>query len=70
FPDGLCGGALAYQLHAPVILIKDGKTSYAKQFVENEEIRKGIVLGGSGALADALVNGIFNRVSDAPIEPY
>ena len=70
FPDGLCGGALAFQVGAPVILVKDGKADYAKKFVKNHNIEKGIVLGGTNALKDALINEIFGRDPKTPVEVY
>ncbi|MBE6124977.1 MAG: cell wall-binding repeat-containing protein [Erysipelotrichaceae bacterium] len=70
FPDGLCGGALAYQLHAPVVLVKDGRADYAKKFVKNNGIEKAVVLGGENALKKALVNEILGRDPKADIPAY
>ena len=70
FPDGLCGGALAYQIGAPVILVKDGRADYAKKLVEKKHIEKGVVLGGTNALKDTLINEIFGRDPKTPVEVY
>ena len=70
FPDGLCGGALAFQVGAPVILVKDGRADNAKKFVKNHGIEKGIVLGGTNALKDTLINEIFGRDPKTPVEVY
>ncbi len=70
FPDGLCGGALAYQLHAPVVLVKDGRADYAKKFVKNNNIEKAVVLGGENAMKKALVNEILGRDPKADIPAY
>ena len=68
FPDGLCGGALAYQLKAPVILTLAGRETDAKQYVTERRIKKGVVLGGTNAMKDALINGIFGLDPKTPIE--
>ena len=70
FPDGLCGGALAYQLHAPVILVQEGRADFAKKFVKNNNIEKAVVLGGENALKKALVNEILGRDPKADIPAY
>lgn len=71
FPDGLCGGALAYQLHAPVILVQSGnKADYAKKYVKNNNIEKAVVLGGENAMKKALVNEILGRDPKADIPDY
>ncbi|MBQ1521678.1 MAG: cell wall-binding repeat-containing protein, partial [Erysipelotrichaceae bacterium] len=70
FPDGLCGGALAYQLHAPVILTKEGNVSFAKKYVARNNITKAVVLGGVNAQKDTLVNDIMGRDPKAEIKEY
>ena len=64
FPDGLCGGPLAAAMGAPLILTTDGKTEAARDYVQEEEIAKGYVLGGIGALSDAAVIDIFGLRSE------
>ena len=59
FPDGLCGGPLAAAMNAPLILTTDGKTAAAESYVAAEGIISGIVLGGTGALADESVVEVF-----------
>ncbi len=60
FPDGLSGGPLASALEAPLILSKEGKESYARTYVYNLSIRNGYILGGPGAVSDALSDRVFH----------
>ena len=59
FPDGLCGGALASAMGAPLILTMDGFETAAADYVQKNGIRKGVVLGGNGLIADETVEKIF-----------
>ena len=59
FPDGLCGGPLAAALNAPLILTRDGKSGAAEAYVLDAGIKSGVVLGGTGALADETVAAVF-----------
>ena len=68
FPDGLCGGPLAYALGAPLILTDNHYPAEADAYVEN--IYAGIVVGGSGLISDETVDLIFDRVSpEVPDQP-
>ena len=58
FPDGLCGGPLAYTVGAPLILTKDGK-SEAPAYTKANGIASGYVLGGSGLISDGFAKQIF-----------
>ena len=59
FPDGLCGGPLAAAMDAPLILTADGKTDAAADYMAENAIQSGYVLGGTGALADESVVDVF-----------
>ena len=59
FPDGLCGGPLAAAMDAPLILTADGKTDAATDYMAENEVASGFVLGGTGALADESVVDVF-----------
>ena len=59
FPDGLCGGPLAAAMNAPLILTADGKTDAAADYMAENAVASGFVLGGSGALADKAIVDIF-----------
>ncbi|MBQ8858036.1 MAG: glycoside hydrolase N-terminal domain-containing protein [Lachnospiraceae bacterium] len=59
FPDGLCGGPLAAAMDAPLILTADGKTDAAVDYMAENAIASGFVLGGTGALADESVVDVF-----------
>ena len=59
FPDGLCGGPLAAALNAPLILTKDGGAGAAADYVSENYIESGYVLGGEGALKNETVRTVF-----------
>ena len=71
FPDGLCGGPLAYALGAPLLLVDtllpqndDKAIEYARQ----NNIKNGAVLGGSGLVKDDSVREIFDMNENDPIQ--
>ncbi len=59
YPDGLCGGALAYAKKSPLILTMDGWESAAKRYVQSGGITSGYVLGGTELISDATVEKIL-----------
>ena len=59
FPDGLCGGPLAYIRTAPLILTADGKAAEAVNYAKSEGIRYGAVLGGSSLISNKTAKNIF-----------
>lgn len=59
FPDGLCGGPLAYAMGAPLLLTSAGNEESAAAYVAEAEIIKGYVLGGTATVKDASVRIIF-----------
>ena len=59
YPDGLCGGPLAMNLNAPLILTKTGKESAAVSYMNQYNIHSGVVLGGSGLISDSVTKRIF-----------
>ena len=61
FPDGLCGGPLAYAYDAPLLLTCGGQESFAAQYVNSEGISGGFVLGGSAAVSDQSLTLIFGE---------
>lgn len=60
FPDGLCGGVLAYNMYAPLILTRDKAISYAVDFATSRGVTTGAVLGGTGLIADSSVRQVFS----------
>ena len=70
FPDGLCGGPLAYSLSAPLILTENGKEKDAVAYASLRNIKDGAVLGGSGLVSDKTVRNIFSLNSNAEITIY
>ena len=70
FPDGLCGGALAYSINAPLILTATGKETTAVKYTTSMEIETGYVLGGVTQISDTSVCKIFNLPSGTKIELF
>ena len=68
FPDGLCGGPLAYFRCAPLILTSDLNYKAAQDYVSNENITWSYILGGSSLISDKTVDHIFNMYDDEMIE--
>ena len=69
FPDGLCGGPLAHQINAPLILTRDNDSEMTASYMKSKGIRKGYVLGGTAVLTDSLVRKLYGmRPSDKIIE--
>ena len=61
FPDGLCGGALANSMNAPVILVANGKQAAAVSYAEGCGTNNGVVLGGTKLISDAVAKSIFEH---------
>ena len=59
FPDGLCGGPLAYALGAPLLLTNSGAEAAAADYTAAKGITKGVILGGPNSISDATAGQIF-----------
>ena len=59
YPDGLCGGSLAYAMGAPLILTMTDFEAQAVDYAESVGITSGIVLGGDSLISDDAVRAIF-----------
>ena len=59
FPDGLCGGPLAYAMKAPLLLVNKKTETAAANYVAENSITKGFILGGTAAVSDDSVAIIF-----------
>ena len=67
YPDGLCGGALAYALNTPLILTADNGEIIAKEYVSQETINKAVVYGGQKALSNSVIRTLFDLDSSFEI---
>ena len=67
FPDGLCGGPLAAVIDAPILLIRENKEEYAKEYLSGFDISKGYVCGGSSILSDEVIRSVFQMGDDEEI---
>ena len=72
FADGLSGGVLAAKLGYPLVLSDSivADAEKAADYVEDEHIRNGIVLGGTARITDDIVRMIFDMAEDDVIEIY
>ena len=59
YPDGLCGGSLAYSLKAPLILTMTKYEEQAVAYAKEAGITTGLVLGGDTLISDEAVRAIF-----------
>ena len=61
FPDGLCGGSLAYATKSPLILAhsKEKLAQFIADYTTKAGIKDGYVLGGEGLVDDAATRAIF-----------
>jgi putative cell wall-binding protein len=61
FPDGLCGGSLAYALDAPLLLThsKEKLAKFTADYTTKAGLKVGYVLGGDGLVDDAATRAIF-----------
>ena len=67
FPDGLCGGPLAYAMNAPLVLTMTGYEAAAAEYVGAAGIESGVVLGGEKLISDGAVRAVFAMDADAVI---
>ena len=67
FPDGLCGGPLAYAMEAPLILTENSKAADAVAFTTTRKIASGVVLGGAGLVSNETTQKIFNLLNEDEI---
>ena len=65
FPDGLCGGPLAMNMGAPLILTSNESPTAADDYIEG--ITVGVVTGGTGRITDDTVRAIFDLAEDTEI---
>ncbi|MBQ6661917.1 MAG: cell wall-binding repeat-containing protein [Firmicutes bacterium] len=71
FPDGLCGGPLAWALQAPLLLVDPEHTALAHSYMTRYHIRDAYILGGNGSIGEQTVRNLGEqrtlRVPDAPL---
>ena len=60
FPDGLSGGSLAYLNNGPLLLTDNNNWEYAANYVQENGIVRGAVLGGPTLISSETVENIFN----------
>ena len=59
YPDGLCGGALAATMDAPLILTMTKYEAKAAEYIQGQGINKGAILGGTGLNSEGSVAILF-----------
>ena len=70
FPDGLCGGPLAYSMGAPLVLAQDRFLDTTVGYMTDHEIMSGVVLGGTNLITNKDVRSIFQMVPENPIVEF
>ena len=70
FPDGLCGGPLAYRNNAPLLLVNnpDSARKAAAEFVKGTAIKSGMVFGSASIISNETVAAVMR--GDADITEY
>ena len=58
FPDGLAAGPLAYMLGAPLLLVNDSNYKLAAQFIDENQCRDWVVMGGPALISDETIKKI------------
>ena len=69
FPDGLCGGSLAYATKSPLILAhsKEKLYKFTADYTVSAGLKAGYVLGGEKLVEDTATRAIFGMAADAQI---
>ena len=67
YPDGLCGGPLAYALNAPLVLTNAGAEAVAVEYAAANEISSGLILGGVNSVSDETAKKVFNLTGEGVI---
>ncbi len=61
FPDGLCGGPLAYAMQSPLLLVNAGQEAYAGAYVRANAITRGYILGGNKVISNQTAETVFRN---------
>jgi len=61
FPDGLCGGPLAYAMGAPLVLTAAKSETAAAAYVDENPITTVYVMGGTSALSDDTIDKVISQ---------
>ena len=61
YPDGLCGGSLAYVMGAPMLLTNNVNAPTTAAYTLTAGITSGLALGGTSLISDAAVSEIFGQ---------
>ena len=59
YPDGLCGGLLAYGIKAPILLVSESGYEPARKYVSDNGVLNGRIIGGRGVVSDLTASRIF-----------
>ncbi|MBQ1478116.1 MAG: cell wall-binding repeat-containing protein [Erysipelotrichaceae bacterium] len=61
YPDGLSAGPLAAYKNMPVILLKEGSASYARNYVSARGLTEAVAVGGTAILKDSVLLSVFEN---------
>ena len=70
FPDGLCGGPLAFSMGAPMVLAQDRFLDTTVGYMADNDIKSGVVLGGTNLITNKDVRSIFQMVPENSIVEF
>lgn len=68
FPDGLCGGLLAAAMDGVLLLTEQDVYKPAKNYIAEQGIKKGVILGGSAAVSDLNARLVFHMHANDTIK--
>lgn len=67
YPDGLCGGSLAYVMGAPMLLTNNVNAPTTAAYTLAAGITSGLALGGTSLISDAAVSEIFGQYTEIAV---
>ena len=59
FPDGLVGGSLGATVRGPIILVAAGATDAAKEYMTENGIKSGYIMGGYKVVTPEVVEVLY-----------
>ena len=61
YPDGLCGGALAYKYHSPLILTVNMRTANAQAYAKQIGATNSVSFGGEALISEDMIKQILGK---------
>lgn len=67
YPDGLCGGPIAFTMKAPLVLTAEKTSDVAAAYAAENEVTNGLILGGVNSVSDATAKKVFGLTGEGEI---